>query len=253
METRLGQAAPCLVAMEAILAACPPVVDMEAVAEGPCEGLWLLVMPGGSLSLQASPGGLLVSVGCPVLSGPGGRSCHVLYCRVVCLAPEGSWYPLTSPGNFFGGYKSSGCRGRAERTEAKAPEDHLPWPPELPAPPWPPELPAPPWPPELPAPPWPPELPAPPWPPYCLFRSGGPRPVFLSVSVLRGLQSAHPPSRMELLRLRTSLSGGGSYVSPLSCVCHVFPPLVSIFGLFPVSSPLCAPWHIQYVVVLPMV
>ncbi len=23
-------------------------------------------------------------------------------------------------------------------------------------------------------------------------------------------------------------------VSPLSCVCHVFPPLVSIFGLFPV-------------------
>ncbi len=36
METCLGQAAPCLVAMEAILAACPPVVDMEAVAEGPC-------------------------------------------------------------------------------------------------------------------------------------------------------------------------------------------------------------------------
>ncbi len=39
METPLGQAAPCLVAMEAILAACPPVVDMEVVAEGPCEGL----------------------------------------------------------------------------------------------------------------------------------------------------------------------------------------------------------------------
>ncbi len=39
METRLGQAAPCLVAMEAILATCPPVVDMEAVAEGPCVGL----------------------------------------------------------------------------------------------------------------------------------------------------------------------------------------------------------------------
>ncbi len=37
-------------------------------------------------------------------------------------------------------------------------KDHLPWPPELPAPPWPPELPALPWPPELPAPPWPPEL-----------------------------------------------------------------------------------------------
>ncbi len=70
--------------------------------------------------------------------------------------------------------------------------------------------------------------------PVCLFHSGGPRPVFLSVFVLRGLQSAHPPSPVELLRLGTSLSGGGSNVSPLSCVCHVFPPLVSIFGLFPV-------------------
>ncbi len=39
METRLGQAAPLVVAMEAILAACPLVAEMEAVAEGPCEGL----------------------------------------------------------------------------------------------------------------------------------------------------------------------------------------------------------------------
>ncbi len=57
--------------------------------------------------------------------------------------------------------------------------------------------------------------------PVCLFHSGGPRPVFLSVFVLRGLQSAHPPSPMELLRLETSLSGGGSYVRVLlrvSCV-----------------------------------
>ncbi len=38
-ETHLGQAAPLVVAMEAILATCPLVVDMEAVAEGPCEGL----------------------------------------------------------------------------------------------------------------------------------------------------------------------------------------------------------------------
>ncbi len=57
--------------------------------------------------------------------------------------------------------------------------------------------------------------------PVCLFHSGGPRPVFLSVFVLRGLQSAHPPSPMELLRLGTSLSGGGSNVSPLSCVSCV--------------------------------
>ncbi len=39
VETRLGQEAPLVVAMEAILAACPLVVDMEAVAEGPCVGL----------------------------------------------------------------------------------------------------------------------------------------------------------------------------------------------------------------------
>ncbi len=38
METRLGQAAPLVVAMEAILAACPLVAEVEAVAEGPCEG-----------------------------------------------------------------------------------------------------------------------------------------------------------------------------------------------------------------------
>ncbi len=69
----------------------------------------------------------------------------------------------------------------------------------------------------------------------CLFCSGGPRPAFLSVSVLRGLQSAHPPSLMELLRLGTSLSGGGSYVSPLSCVMcpHLmFPYLVCFLSLF---------------------
>ncbi len=71
--------------------------------------------------------------------------------------------------------------------------------------------------------------------PVCLFCSGGPHPAFLSVSVLRGLQSAHPPSLMELLRLGTSLSGGGSYVSPLSCVMcpHLmFPYLVCFLSLF---------------------
>ncbi len=38
VETRLGQAAPLVVAMETILAACPLVAEMEAVAEGPCKG-----------------------------------------------------------------------------------------------------------------------------------------------------------------------------------------------------------------------
>ncbi len=122
-------------------------------------------MPRRSLSLQASPGGLLVPVGCPVLSVWPWRaflSCFVLSCL---FSPGGLLIPPHFPREILGGGggKSSGCRGRAEGTEAKAPEDHLPWPPELPAPPWPPELPAPPWPPELPAPPRLPELPAPPW------------------------------------------------------------------------------------------
>ncbi len=56
---------------------------------------------------------LWVVLSCPVrLFSHGGRSCLVLF---VCLAlegypvlscvssPEGSWYPLTSPGNFFWG------------------------------------------------------------------------------------------------------------------------------------------------------
>ncbi len=38
VETRLGQAAPLVVAAEAIPAACLPVAEVEAVAEGPCEG-----------------------------------------------------------------------------------------------------------------------------------------------------------------------------------------------------------------------
>ncbi len=48
-----------------------------------------------------------------------------------------------------------------------------------------------------------------------------PRPVYVSVSVLRGLQSAHPPSPVELLRLGSSLPGGGSYVRGVSCVSCV--------------------------------
>ncbi len=137
METRLGQAAPRVVAMEAILAACPLVAEVEAVAEGPCEGPWLLVMPRRSLSLRASPGGLLVPVGCPVLSGPGGLSCR---CGMSCLSGPGglschrvlSW--LSGPGGllipphfpreiFFGGIRvpavgagPRGSRPRAPKT-----------------------------------------------------------------------------------------------------------------------------------------
>ncbi len=165
-------------------------------------------MPRRSLSFRASPGGLPVPRGlsCPVCLAPEG--CPVL---CLCLAPEGSWYPLTSPGKFFWGRKGSGCRCRAEGTEATATSTtchsllsslhHHGLLSSL----------------------------------HChglqssqlchglrhLFRSESPRPVVLSVSVPRGLQSTHPPSPVELLRLGTSLSGGGSNVSPLSCVSCV--------------------------------
>ncbi len=103
---------------------------------------------------------------CPVLSVWPWRavlSCFVLSCL---FSPGRLLIPPHFPREIFrGGSKGSGCRGRAEGAEAKGPEDHLPWSPELPAPPWSPELPAPPWSPELPAPPWSPELPAPPWSP----------------------------------------------------------------------------------------
>ncbi len=39
---------------------------------------------------------------CPVCLALEGLSCPVMYCS-VCPAPEGSWYPLTSPGKFWGG------------------------------------------------------------------------------------------------------------------------------------------------------
>ncbi len=57
---------------------------------------------------------------CPVCLALEGffLSCYVIYCP-VCLAPEGSWYPREI---FFGGRKGSGCGGRAEGTEAKAPK-----------------------------------------------------------------------------------------------------------------------------------
>ncbi len=81
--------------------------------------------------------------------------------------------------------------------------------------------------------PWPPELPAPPWPPSVCFALEA-RLVYVSVSVLWGLQSAHPPSLVVLLRRGTRLPGGGSYVRPLSCVSCV---PASCFLIWLVSCP----------------
>ncbi len=79
-----------------------------------------------------------------------------------------------------------------------------------------------------------------------LFRSGGPRPVFLSVFVLRGLQSAHPPSPVELLRRGTRLPGGGSYVRVLLCVMSCLDVLIKIL-LFEFTSSSRVPVPPSYV------
>ncbi len=77
----------------------------------------------------------------------------------------------------------------------------------------------------------------------CLFRSGGPRPVFLSMSVLRGLQSAHPPSPVELLRRGTRLPGGGSYVRVLLCViCSWFVSCPCFMSLWVNLCPAVCMW-----------
>ncbi len=128
---------------------------------------------------ENSPGGLPVPVGCLVLSVWPWRavlSCHVLSCL---SSPGGLLITPNFPREIFLGGRRVPAGVAWPRDEATAMKDHLPWPPELPAPPWPPELPAQPWSPELPAPPWPPELPASPWPPLSvpLWRSPSCGPV----------------------------------------------------------------------------
>ncbi len=84
METRLGQAAPLVVAAEAI------------PSRGSGGGCWVTLWgPLTSRHARKKPQlpslaqrGLPVSVGCPVS---------------VCLDPEGSWYPVAAPGIFLGG------------------------------------------------------------------------------------------------------------------------------------------------------
>ncbi len=173
----------------------------------------------------AQEGFLFLWVVLTCLSGPGGPflSCHVLFC---VSSPGGLLIPPDFPREFSlgGGSKGSGCRGRDEGTEAKALKT------------------------------------------ICqssqlrhgllsslhrhglqssqlrhglhhLFRSGGPCPVVLSVSVLRGLQSVHPPSPVELLWRGTRFPGGVSYVRVLLCVmcsCLLCPYLVCFLSLLDV-------------------
>ncbi len=129
----------------------------------------------------------------------------------VCLAPEGSWYPWASPRKFWGGVVGLrpkrlrwglGPRSR-KRSHHGLPSSLLRH-----------------------------GLPS------SLLRHGlpssllhldlglsvplwRPRPVYVSVSVLWGLQSTHPPSPVVLLWHGTCLPGGGSYVRDLSFVSCV--------------------------------
>ncbi len=126
----------------------------------------------------------------------------------VCLAPGGLLVPLSCPMViFWGGYKGPAVVA-GPRDEATATMDHRPWPPELPAPPWPPSV--------------------------CSTLEA---PSCVCIRVCpEGLQSAHPPSPVELLRLGSSLPGGGSYVRGFLCVSCVpascFPYMVCFLCSF---------------------
>ncbi len=125
----------------------------------------------------------------------------------VCLAPEGSWYPWAAPWIFLGGGTKVPAVEAGPRDEATATMDHLPWPPELPAPPWPPSVCS--------------ALEAPSCVCLCVGPEGSP-------------ECPPPPSLVVLLRHGTCLPGGGSYVRPLSCVSCV---PASCFLIWLVSCP----------------
>ncbi len=92
--------------------------------------------------------------------------------------------------DFFGGGTKVPAVVAGPRDEATATRDHLPWPPELPAPPWPPSVCS--------------ALKA----PSCVFLCVGP------------VGSPECPSPFR----------EGGVMSDLCHVCLVFPPLVSLYG-----------------------
>ncbi len=160
----------------------------------------------------------------PPCRGGGSGSCGMSCPVCLCLAPEGSWYPLTSPGIFFlgGGGKrvpAVGAGPRGPRPRPQGPPAMASWAHCTAMASWAPSYAMASWAPCTAMASWAPSSAMASF--VSLFRSGGPRPVFLSVFVLRGLQSAHPPSPVELLRRGTRLPGGGSYVRVLLCVSSV--------------------------------
>ncbi len=138
----------------------------------------------------------------------------------VCLAPEGSWYPWASQGNFGGGSRapaeetevgagaavSEAVPTMASRAPCSAMASRAPcsamasW------------------------------APCSTWTSVCLFHSGGP---VLCMYLCRscGVSRVPTPLPGSTVTARDVPSGRGSYVEVFR-VCLVFPPLVSVYGSF---------------------
>ncbi len=162
METRLGQAAPCFVAAEAIPAACLPCRRDESGCWGTLWGpLTRHAQRKPQLPKTAQGGFLFLWAVLSCLSGPGGLSCRFV---LSCLfSPGGLLIPPNFPREFFLGGKrvpAVGAGPRGPRPRPQGPPAMASWAPCTAMASF-----------------------------VCLFRSGDPRPVFLSVFVLRGLQS----------------------------------------------------------------
>ncbi len=242
-ETRLGQAAPLVVAMEAILAACPLSPKWKRLLRDPVRAPDSSSCPEeASASKPAQEGFLFLwaVLSCPCLFSPGGLSCPCLFSPrgLSCLfSPGGLLIPPNFPREIVGW---GGKRVPAVGAGPRGPRPRPQGPPAMAS-----------WAPCTAMASWAPSSAMASWAPssamasfVCLFRSGGPRPVFLSMSVLRGLQSAHPPSPVELLRRGTRLPGEGSYVRVLLCVSSVPASCVHIWF---VSCPCFMSLWVKYV------
>ncbi len=84
-ETCLGQAAPLVVAMEAILAACPLSWKWKRLLRDPVRAPDVMSCPEEASASELSPGGLPVPVGCPVPVCLALEGLTVLFCTVLSV------------------------------------------------------------------------------------------------------------------------------------------------------------------------
>ncbi len=163
-----------------------------------------------------------------------------MYCS-VCLAPEGSWYPLTSPGKFLQGVErvpAVGAGPRGPRPRPQGPPAMASWAPCTAMASWAPSYAMASWAPCTAMASWAPSSAMASF--VCLFRSGGSCPC-LSWGASR---APTPPSPVELLRRGTRLPGGGSYVRVMLCASSVPASCVHIWF---VSCPCFMSLWVKYV------